>query len=77
MGQPGEDDQAVALRVLGDRCAFYNCKILGYHENTTSCTLPVWKAYNINNLGFSPISTQNINKLSVCGCHELKFKMCI
>ena len=44
MGQPGEDDQAIALRVSGDRCVFYNCKILGYQENTTSCALPVWKA---------------------------------
>jgi pectin methylesterase-like acyl-CoA thioesterase len=26
------DDQAVAVRISGDRCAFYNCIFLGYQD---------------------------------------------
>jgi len=26
------DDQAVALRISADRCAFYSCRILGYQD---------------------------------------------
>lgn len=28
----GPGDQAVALRISGDRCAFYGCRLLGYQD---------------------------------------------